>query len=960
MKHLLIPIFSLFFTLSSSTGLYAETVLATTANEIKNMANAAEPGDTIIVKNGIYPDAQISITVNGTQANPIVIIAETPGEVKFTGISYFNFAGSFLELNGLNWEEVDPPYAQIISSKNGSNYAYDCIIRNCSMLNCNPADPLENFKWIKLYGRRHLLENNSFHNKTNMGMTLSIYPDDTGPGENIVRNNYFGVRPPVEGQTNGLETIQIGQSHNDMPGNNLIEDNYFYACDGEVELISVKLDGNIIRNNVIKECAGGIVLRMGHDNLIESNIFLGENKLGTAGIRLHGYNQKILNNYFIDLNMNSGSEQNYPIALMLGDADPENQSYYYPIENCTIAYNTIYHCNRGISAGEDLSGQTVAPTNTWIANNVVLVDGDKCIKYITPQDDLMHEGNILFRPDGGTLTDESTGYIEIDPDLQMASGDSIWRVHASSPLIDAGVGNYSDVIGDFESQSRPNPDAGADELSDEESKLNITVGPNYLLDNCVSDDILNLHGYAKIAGVTGGNGQQAYVINNTNDSGPGSYREALSQSNRYITFDPSLAGAVIALNSPVNTSASNITLTGFDAPGVTISNYATKFEGDNYVISYLQFFDMDATSNEDCLTFRNAPVNGQKFYLYKCHFKNATDGSVDVIWNQGNDVYGTISHCKFEHTDKNFLVHSGDASMEGGFYYLTFDHNWFYKTGQRNPLARHAHIHHYNNLMEDWGGLNNNGSGAYAGYESNYLVQNDIAIAALPGDLNWEYQPIELPKTKAFAPALGETSAIIKSEGNWYQNGAYHINQSSGDVFDPPYSYTLQEANNDLEFYLRNYANAESNMEDDCVGGVPDLTTILIMLPTAISGVSDVLFKCSVNELNGFETDGLITVLLPKDNRFSFVWDPQQTTLINSPINNSLWNYDSSNPAFHIWTSSAYMEPFEKLDFGFVGIYDPQSTTGQISYTVTILTGSGSEENGLNNIDAETLYYFSN
>ncbi len=940
---------------------FSSTYLAKTASEIKNLANAALAGDTIIVQSGTYTDAQISINISGAIGEPVVILAEVPGTVIFTGNSYLNFSGSFLELNGLIWEDVDTPLAQIISTKIGTNNAYDCTIKNCSIINCNPADPLESYKWIKLYGRRHVLENNIFKNKTNMGMILSVYPDPSGPGENIIRNNYFGIRPPVAGQTNGLETIQLGQSLSSIPGNNIIEENFFYACDGEVELISVKLDGNIIRNNVIKECVGGIVLRMGHNNLIESNIFLGGNKLGTAGVRIHGQDQKILNNYFINLNANSGSEQSYPIALMLGDADPENQSFYYPIENCTIAYNTIYQCNRGISAGEDLSGQTVAPIDTWVSNNVALVNGDKCIKYITPQDNISYEGNILFRPDGGVVSDEPTGYIEIDPQLVLASGDSLWRASASSPVIDAGVGTYTEVINDFETQPRINPDVGADEFSSANSSLNIVTGPSYLLDPCVSDEILQLHGYAEIAGVTGGTDLEPYIIVNTNDSGPGSYRDALSQANRFISFDPSLAGQTIVLNSAVYVSSSNLTLTGIDAPGITISGYATKFEGDNYIVAFMQYFDMDATTNEDCLTFRNALSGGQKFYVYKCHFKNATDGAIDVIWNLGNDVYGTISHCKFEHTDKNFLIHSGNESQEGGTYFLTFDNNWFHKTGQRNPLARYAFVHHYNNLLEHWGGAMNNGSGAYSGNQANYLVQADIAIAASVGDLNWEGVPFIDPKKKAFSPHFIENETTIKSEMNWYQNGAYHVDKNPENVFAPPYTYELLPANNILESYIRTHANAEITMESDCEeSGIPDLGTTLVMLPTLSNGITDFSAIFSVQELNGFSTTSEMTVVMTKDSRLTINWDPMGNTIGPFSINNLLWNYDSTNPSFHIWTSSATIDPLGKIDFGITGTYDPEFSSGVVPYSATLLSGSGGELNSINNIDVETLLYFSN
>jgi len=485
--------------------------------------------------------------------------------------------------------------------------------------------------------------------------------------------------------------------------------------------------------------------------------------------------------------------------------------------------------------------------------------------------------------------------------------------------------------------------------------------PIILTDTCVSDSVLYLHGYAAVAGVYGGNGQPKFIVTNTNDAGPGSYRDALSQSNRYIIFDPALSGDTIFLESDIVISSSNLTVDGIDAPDLIISKYTTKFEGDNYIIKYMQYHNMDATDNQDCITFRNAGVSGQRFYVYKCHFNNATDGCIDVIWNQGNDVYGTISHCKFEHTDKNFLIHSGSDENEGGQYYLTFDHNYFYKTGQRNPLARHAYVHHYNNLMEHWGGVNNNGSGAYSGFEANYLVQGDIAIAANVGDLNWEGVPIVVPKTKAFSPSWQETQTTIKSEFNWYKNDAYHVDMNPENVFSPPYGYELNTADSALETYIRAHANAEETLGVNCASDVTvDLSSSITLLPSIANGPTELGAILSVQELEGFQSEGTITVVLPKDDRLSFEWDAEAQAIGPFAVQNNLWTYDNSNSSFHLWTSNSFILPMSSMQIGMLATYDPQSTTGLTSVVSTIIFGSGGETNGSNNSDTEGLLYFSN
>ena len=68
------------------------------------------------------------------------------------------------------------------------------------------------------------------------------------------------------------------------------------------------------------------------------------------------------------------------------------------------------------------------------------------------------------------------------------------------------------------------------------------------------------------------------------------------------------------------------------------------------------------------------------------------DGSVDMKWSN----YVTVSYNEFKDCHKTSLV--------GGRYdqiqdYITYHHNWFNNTQSRNPRARNAHIHSFNNYF---------------------------------------------------------------------------------------------------------------------------------------------------------------------------------------------------------------------------------------------------------------------
>ena len=138
---------------------------------------------------------------------------------------------------------------------------------------------------------------------------------------------------------------------------------------------------------------------------------------------------------------------------------------------------------------------------------------------------------------------------------------------------------------------------------------------------------------------------------------------------------------------------------------------------------------------------------------------------------------------------------------------------------------------------------------------------------------------------------------------------------------------------------------------------VPDLSTVMTFLPTSVNGATLMAWTNRIQELDDQSTSGTITVIMAKDERLSFTYDPTISSIGPFDVINSDWSYDDSNSSFHIWTSAESLDALGLTAFGFEAEYDPQNTSGQTTFTMTILSGSGGEINGLNNIDAETLIY---
>jgi hypothetical protein len=90
------------------------------------------------------------------------------------------------------------------------------------------------------------------------------------------------------------------------------------------------------------------------------------------------------------------------------------------------------------------------------------------------------------------------------------------------------------------------------------------------------------------AGATGGAGGSTYHVTNLNDSGAGSFRDAVSSSGRIVVFD---VGGYINLSSPVSVK-SNITIEGNTAPGQGIGLMGREVSfanSSNDIVQYVRF-----------------------------------------------------------------------------------------------------------------------------------------------------------------------------------------------------------------------------------------------------------------------------------------------------------------------------------------------------------------------------------
>ena len=108
---------------------------------------------------------------------------------------------------------------------------------------------------------------------------------------------------------------------------------------------------------------------LGNGNRVLDNVFLGDDKPGTGGVRIINADQTVSNNYFERL---AGSSNRSALAVMDAQADPP-LSGYAPVVNATISRNTFVDVARiSFGVGHDpAKGIDVAASDSRFAANLI-------------------------------------------------------------------------------------------------------------------------------------------------------------------------------------------------------------------------------------------------------------------------------------------------------------------------------------------------------------------------------------------------------------------------------------------------------------------------------------------------------------------------------------------------------------------------------------------------------------
>jgi poly(beta-D-mannuronate) lyase len=378
--------------LLSNLQVWANKISVSNTTELLKSGLQANAGDTVLIKSGSYANCNLILSAKGTKEKPIVFIPEKPGTVFITGSSYLHISGNYITVSGIVFKEGYAGKSHVWQFNHGNEVANHCRITASSIQSFNNSLRLDENHWLTLSGKNNRVDHCNFTNKTNLGVLVAVLLDDdrSRTNDHLIDSNYFGIRKPLG--SNAGEMIRVGVSqHCTFYSNTTIKNNFFEYCDGETEIISIKSCGNKVVGNVFKECQGAVVLRHGNNNTIEGNLFYGNDKEGTGGVRVINEGNWIVNNFMSHC---KGQGFRSPLAIMAGVFNsPANR--YLPVRDAVIANNTFLNCGPfSISEGKDAE-RSVDPKNVLLLNNLFYANTPGPLCYTVPTIDSVYGiGNV--------------------------------------------------------------------------------------------------------------------------------------------------------------------------------------------------------------------------------------------------------------------------------------------------------------------------------------------------------------------------------------------------------------------------------------------------------------------------------------------------------------------------------------------------------------------------------------
>ncbi|GAA5083649.1 hypothetical protein GCM10023210_02520 [Chryseobacterium ginsengisoli] len=270
-------------------------------------------------------------------------------------------------------------------------------------------------------------------------------------------------------------------------------------------------------------------------------------------------------------------------------------------------------------------------------------------------------------------------------------------------------------------------------------------------------------------GARGAANPQIYLVTNLNDSGAGSFRDAVSQPGRFVIFK---VGGIVNLQSIVAVAA-NTTIAGQTAPGegIVFLGPRVSFSGANNTIArYVRLRYGGTSQNQDA----SGIANGANIILDHMTFTWGTDEVFSVNWDGNgtspdnitiqNSIIGQGMH-RHNHSAGGLMQPppGGKISLIGNLYICN-------KTRNNKIKGINEFV---NNVVYNWGNYGNTYGHTQSGEA--YIMGGDSAGPSYANILNNYF--IGGPNTNS---AVTTPFSVGNANFNLYGSGNYFDNNKNG------------------------------------------------------------------------------------------------------------------------------------------------------------------------------------
>jgi pectate lyase len=209
---------------------------------------------------------------------------------------------------------------------------------------------------------------------------------------------------------------------------------------------------------------------------------------------------------------------------------------------------------------------------------------------------------------------------------------------------------------------------------------------------------------------------------------------------------------------------SNKTLIGVGTSGGISGSTLNVSEADNVIIQNLTF----TGSDDDAINVQYST----NVWIDHNDVSGASDGGIDIKRASDNI---TVSWNHMHDQDKNMLLghDDGNGSEDTGKLHVSYHHNWFDGTNQRNPRVRFGNpVHVYNNFYDGVGSY-----GVASTMDAGVLVEGNYFLDT--------EDPFHLGEGDSGPGSLVARDNVHDNSGEGQQGGS---------VSDPSYGYNLDPA----------------------------------------------------------------------------------------------------------------------------------------------------------------------